>query len=162
MAISPKRQRKTPQSPEYTTWKNMIRRCSNPKDISYPRYGGRGISVSPELMTLGGFLAHIGMRPPGTSIDRIDNSGNYEPGNIRWATSRMQHLNRTDTLSITCDGKTQTLVEWSEETGISQCTLWARLYRYKWSTQKALETPVMSRSASGTLGAIGRWNREAA
>jgi hypothetical protein len=79
-------------------WRSMIQRCESPNDISFPNYGGRGISVcdrwhDPRLFA-GDILRDLGPRPKGWSIDRIDNDGNYEPGNVRWASAKMQAANR--------------------------------------------------------------------
>lgn len=81
--------------PEYTCWKNMRRRCGNPAAKDYPRYGGRGIAVCEQWQrSYVAFLADVGRRPsPKHSLDRIENAGNYEPGNVRWATMREQRLN---------------------------------------------------------------------
>lgn len=82
---------------EYTTWKGMRQRCNDPNADNYPRYGGRGISVCARWSDFSLFLADMGPRPEGTSIDRINNDGNYEPGNCRWATAVEQQNNRRKT-----------------------------------------------------------------
>jgi len=86
--------RRGKQHPLYSSWAAMWRRCTNPKDPSYKNYGGRGISVSEKWRDFDVFLKDMGERPEGLSIDRIDNDGNYEPGNCRWATKSQQARNR--------------------------------------------------------------------
>ena len=82
-------------TPEYRSWYEARRRTIDPSCPSWHNYGGRGIRMCPEwLDDFAAFLAHVGPRPAGTSIDRIDNDGDYRPGNVRWATPVEQGLNR--------------------------------------------------------------------
>lgn len=84
-------------TPEYNTWSSMLRRCNNANNRSYPRYGGRGIRVCDQWNDFVGFLRDMGRKPsPDHSLDRIDNNGNYEPGNCRWATRVQQSRNSTN------------------------------------------------------------------
>lgn len=78
------------------TWRGMIHRCNQPNDTSFKYYGGRGIKVCARwLESFDAFLADMGQKPgPEYSIDRINNDGDYEPGNCRWATASMQAFNR--------------------------------------------------------------------
>lgn len=82
----------------HRTWGAMKHRCRNPNNTYYHRYGGRGITYDPLFETYEGFrdyiMETIGERPDGLSLDRIDNDGNYSPGNLRWATQSEQNSNR--------------------------------------------------------------------
>ena len=83
------------KTPEYKSWQSMKIRCQNPNNHGYARYGAVGISVCERWQVFENFLADMGPRPAGTSIDRYpDGSGNYEPGNCRWATAGEQTLNK--------------------------------------------------------------------
>jgi hypothetical protein len=83
------------QHPLYETYMDMVARCTRPSHKAYARYGGRGIAVCERWRTdFWAFVADVGERPDGLSIDRIDNDGNYEPGNVRWADQSTQSKNR--------------------------------------------------------------------
>jgi hypothetical protein len=78
----------------FKTWTGMIQRCTNPRAFNFRHYGGRGITVCQRWFEFEAFLADVGIRPDGTSLDRINNDGNYEPGNVRWATASEQRTNQ--------------------------------------------------------------------
>jgi hypothetical protein len=117
-------------SPEYRSWQKAKERCFNPNADNFNRYGGRGITMCAEWSDdFSAFLKYMGQRPDGCDLDRIDNNGNYEPGNCRWATRKIQLRNTSVTLHITHNGETLSLSEWSERTGICLWTLHSRLKR---------------------------------
>lgn len=130
--------------PIYKIWSQMMRRCYNLKAKHYDRYGGRGISVCEDWHSFNNFAAwsdSVGGRPYGTSLDRIDNDGNYEPSNCRWADLKTQHRNTSANIVIEYNGEKKTLVEWSEATGISWPALNNRYHR-GWSVERMLTEPV--------------------
>lgn len=81
----------------YPTWLNMRQRCSNPRHPRYADWGGRGIRVCERWDDFSSFLSDVGDRPEGMTLDRIDNDGDYCPGNIRWATTQEQNMNKRTT-----------------------------------------------------------------
>ncbi|WP_075643826.1 hypothetical protein [Paraburkholderia monticola] len=125
----------------YRIWGLMKTRCNNPSNPAYPQYGGRGIKVCERWEKFENFLADMGERPLGMSLDRYpDVNGNYEPSNCRWATRVQQANNRTDSCHVTFNGKTLTYAEWEAETGIKQGAIRKRLLA-GWDVEKALTQP---------------------
>jgi hypothetical protein len=93
------------ESPEYSSWQAMKWRCLDPDNKDYPRWGGRGVTVCEEwIASFEAFYAHIGPRPKGTTLDRIDGRLGYEKGNVRWATAAEQARNRTNSFAWTVKG----------------------------------------------------------
>lgn len=115
-------------SPTYRSWQSMRTRCLNPNSDQWPDYGGRGISICERWSSFENFLADMGERLPGMSIDRWPNhNGNYEPGNCRWATMSQQENNKRGNVTINYGGETLTVAEWAKRTGIGYQTLRKRL-----------------------------------
>ncbi len=134
------------RSPEHTSWSKLIERCENPKCELYAAYGAKGIAVCDRWKTFENFFADMGARPFGTSIDRIDNSKGYEPGNCRWATRRVQAQNRSVARMITYDGECMNMVEWARRLGMKPSTLSQRINGYGWSVERAFTQGVKART----------------
>jgi hypothetical protein len=129
-----------PTSATYYSWASMINRCTNPRNKSFPRYGGRGIIVCERWFDFRNFLADMGEKPNGRlSLDRIDNNGNYERDNCRWATRKEQARNTRR--NRTLNGQTKSITEWAEIYKLPRWIIYDRL-RLKWSIEKVLTTPV--------------------
>jgi hypothetical protein len=108
-------------TPEYFRWLSMKLRCQHPSHHAFQNYGGRGISVCDRWnKSFEAFVEDVGERPtPEHTLDRIDNDGNYEPTNVRWATRQEQANNRRNNVRITHNGQTKTLAAWARDIGIT-------------------------------------------
>lgn len=130
------------RTPEYIVWLSMVSRCTNPRHSSYRHYGARGIRICDRWLdsfTL--FLADMGERPSlSHTIDRIDNDGNYEPTNCRWATKKEQARNRRGNVSFTAQGVVATVAEWAERMGVTCSMLYARKKR-GWLEREIVSVP---------------------
>lgn len=125
---------------EYRAWSSMIRRCELRSQRSYPLYGGRGITVCAEWRhDFPAFLRDVGEAPTRAhTIDRIDPDGNYEPGNVRWATAKEQAINKRATKRFEHDGASLTIAEWADRIGVKYQTLWARIHVHHMPLTQAL------------------------
>lgn len=137
-------------TPEYTCWAHMMDRCYNPRSHLWNYYGQRGVVVCDRWRSsFLAFLADMGKRPTSQhSIDRIDNAGNYEPDNCRWATKHEQRTNQRSarrTNVITIDGQTLTLADWCRAFGMPYYTVEARIRRHKWEPLRALTQRIRRR-----------------
>jgi hypothetical protein len=123
-----------PRNVERAAWRNMLHRCHNEQHRDYPNYGGRGITVCAEWRSkekgFEAFFAHVGPRKSDDlSLDRIDNSKGYQPGNVEWRDRSTQQSNKRfenlfgASLEITIGGRTQSAKEWQKETGINSATI---------------------------------------
>jgi hypothetical protein len=143
------------EHPLYRTWTAMIQRCTNPETERYEDWGGRGIKVCERwLHSFPNFLADVGERPPGKTLDRWpDKNGNYEPGNVRWATVKEQQRNMRSNRVFTVQGVTGCMIELCEHFKISTSTVKHRIDGMKWSPEKAFTTPLLikrTRAANST------------
>ncbi|WP_136685660.1 hypothetical protein [Falsirhodobacter xinxiangensis] len=127
---------------EYIIWNGMRARCLNKQNPNYHRYGGRGISICDRwAVDFVAFVDDMGMRPSRKhTLDRIDNDGDYTPENCRWATIKEQCRNRRSSKFLTISGQTKTAAEWSDETGISQSLIHARM-KMGWTAEAAVTRP---------------------
>jgi hypothetical protein len=131
-------------TPEYHAYYDIVRRCTNPAFKHYRHYGGRGILNKFESFEA--FYAEVGGRPgKGYELDRIDNDGHYEPGNVRWATKAQNNRNKRTSVFVTHNGITKCLAAWAEEAGLSRSTFGERL-KLGWSMDRALTAPLRSAS----------------
>jgi len=200
------------RSPEYRAWAGMIQRCTNKSSSVYPRYGGRGIKVCEQWRrSFESFLHDMGERPSSKhSLDRVDNDGDYKPGNCRWANHKVQRRNQDQSrvrlvdcsdganmvardaaaryeisyptllgrlargwddrralttppaecrrgVKYTYRGKSYTLQELSNMSGVAYGTLFARITRYGWSASESVEHKRKTRKDAGaTRGRAGR------
>lgn len=128
-------------------WRSMLYRCDNPHDKRYKDYGGRGIKVCPEWQEFSNFYRDMGSScREGLSLDRIDNDGNYQPGNCRWATPQEQSRNTRTCTKLTYKGMTKGIIEWANGLGIKADTLHGRIKDYGWDVKLALSLEVTPRS----------------
>ena len=148
---------------EYAAWNSMLRRCDRKSHAAYHHYGGRGISVCERWRDdFWAFFEDMGPRPsPDLSIERIDNDGNYEPSNCKWATRKEQGLNRRPhgphrrSKMITHEGRTQKMADWAREIGITPQIIYKRLRR-GWPVAKALQKEDLRSESMAAAWADGR------
>jgi hypothetical protein len=142
----------------YTSWRGMIQSCYNPNAYAYSTIGARGIEVyQPWRISSWAFLdwldANLGPRPHGYVLDRINNDGHYEPGNLRWATHSQDQNNRQNNKRVTWRGETRTLAEWSRITGVG-----SRVYKritHGWTPLEAISIPLAKQGRSDPRGTHG-------
>lgn len=120
---------RNPEHVLYGLWTGIKTRCRNPASTGYHNYGGRGISLCEAWLKFENFISDMGPRPTGTTLDRIDNNGNYEPNNCRWATRKEQMRNMRKTRLVTHGGVTKSISTWAEELGFTTSTLRYRIRR---------------------------------
>lgn len=128
----------------YNIWLNMLQRCENPDREKYALYGGRGIGVCKEWHDFVAFVewAHQSGYESSLTIDRIDNDGDYEPSNCRWADATTQANNRSTNIVIKACGITGNAIQWANLLGISQFTIydWCRTGGVSYAAERIVET----------------------
>ncbi len=101
--------------PLYRTWTGMMHRCHNPRSVGFKRYGATGVEVCERWRTFDHFSHDVGERPPGMTLDRLNNDLGYYPENCRWATRKQQSQNRRNVTWLTILDETKTLKEWARD-----------------------------------------------
>lgn len=129
-------------TPTWSSWRSMRKRCLDPNTNVYKNYGGRGINICDRWSVFANFLQDMGERPEGTTLDRIDNNGNYCPENCRWATLTEQCRNRRNNAWVTLNGETLCVTEWAELLGVKVSTLKERIRRGHRTVEEAFSSSV--------------------
>ena len=162
----------------YNRYRSMLTRCFNESDTNYPRYGAKGIRVCGRWRGKGGFerfFEDIGPVPPGKQLDRKNSTGHYScgkcdeclkngwPSNVRWATTKQQQRNRSDTRIVTFRGKRQCLTDHAADAGINYQTVLRRINIGGWPLKEALTTPPYGRCGlvtyRGKSKTVASWAR---
>lgn len=140
------------ETPEWKSWMHMKSRCFTPSDAKYPDYGARGITVCDRWRdSFENFLADMGPKPSRKhTIDRIDNDGNYEPGNCRWATNREQCNNRRSNVILEFRGERMNATQWAQRLGVDPNRITARI-RLGWTAERALTQPLRRTASRGPI-----------
>ena len=136
-------------TPIYAVWLEMKRRCLNKNNHKYSSYGGRGISICSEWVS--SFISFYNWSvnngwQQGLQIDRINNNGNYEPSNCRWATQKEQARNKRSNIVIEYNNQSLPLCDWCEKLGLYYKTINKRISRMGWTAKEAFETPIQVKS----------------
>lgn len=132
------------KTPEYNSWRNMIKRCYNSDHSAYKNYGGRGIKVCDEWKSsFMSFYRDMGKRPERTTLDRIDVNGDYNKENCRWASTKTQNINKRNVKSLSHNGVNRTVREWYEyfemsKKNVKYTTFLSRIVRLGWSLDESV------------------------
>lgn len=162
MGINPNRRS---SMKEYHSWENIIQRCTNPKNTYYSRYGGRGIKICDRWRnSFDAFLEDMGRAPTKNhTVGRLDNEGDYEPGNCEWQTRKVQQNNRSNTHYIEVDGKQVSRGELAESMGLTISQLVTRM-KHNWTAEEMKSTPVKPHwrhlTFNGKSQSMSDWSRE--
>ena len=135
------------ETPNYRLWQGVRRRTVSGTAPGIERYMGRGITMyEPWIDNFSAFdswiTTNLGPCPENQSLDRINNDGNYEPGNLRWADAETQANNTSKNVHLTHRGETLTVAQWARRMKVNYLVIWQRIYTYGWEVERAIETPV--------------------
>lgn len=136
-------------TPTGRSWSAMHARCVARSGRDSKNYRERGISVCERWSSFDNFLADMGERPPGTTLERRENDGDYTPSNCVWADGRTQHNNKRSNRWIEFGGERRTLAQWARHLGMRTNTLHMRIGVHAWPLEKAFTTPVRPRTVRG-------------
>lgn len=148
---------------EHISWSSMVTRCTNPNRSFWARYGGRGIKISDRWLGKDGFrnfLQDMGPRPIGTTLDRIDTDGDYEPSNRRWATHVQQASTTSRAHRVTINGVTDTVSGWARRIGIDDRMLWRRLKPYRGDFETGISEIMKTPRLRPDLPRNGLWGKK--
>lgn len=134
---------------EYGIWQGMLSRCDSSGSQANRNYGGRGIAVCDRWRSFESFYEDMGPRPSSKhSIDRINNNGDYEPGNCRWATQKEQARNTRVNYLVEHNGEVKCVADWAEQYGFRPSVLYIRLVKLGWTFEKSVSWPVFNKGAT--------------
>ena len=134
-------------SKTYAVWMHMKGRCENPNNNEYKNYGARGIKVCERWGSFDNFLADMGERPFGLSIERKDNDAGYNPDNCKWATSTEQTRNRRNNVKLTVGEETMVISDWARRLGTTGSVISSRI-KNGWSLADACTTPLIKKAGA--------------
>jgi hypothetical protein len=143
----------------YANWCTMMGRCYKPYYKGYEDYGRRGIKVCARWHDFDNFVADMGLKPEGLMLERVDNDGDYEPGNCVWATREEQARNRTNTILLTYNGRTMCAKDWARELGLVPTTVYTRIRR-GFPVEQVLAPGKMMLTHDGRTMSVKEWANE--
>lgn len=144
------------QKATFYTWKSMIQRCDNPKHTMYEYYGGRGVKVCDRWRDFMMFVEDMGERPEDLTLDRLDSTKDYEPGNCRWADQETQSMNKKSSHLLTINGETKTIHVWAKENNIHPSTIKRRI-RLGEDVESAVKRPAALTGRNAQYADIWKW-----
>ena len=149
-------------TPTYGTWAAMLQRCYNKRSVNYKYYGAIGVAVCESWRdSFESFLADMGEKPKGHTLDRKKNDLGYFKENCQWSTQTEQVKNRSNTVFLEHNGVKKSLAEWASLLGIKQQTLLGRI-RWGWTQERILTTPTLFKQEIGKITAKRRVSLERA